>query len=206
MQEQVSAVQQESKPTQMVEKLTTMEKNKMGMLLFIASEAVFFALLIIAYVYYHGPEAGPSAAKNLDIVKTGIFSLFLFASSFTVWRAGKNMEKRNHKGLITWLIITIVLGAVFLVGQGAEYLNLLSQNVTVSSNLFGTTFFTLTGFHGLHVLIGLIMLTILSGLAIAGDFKGPHSAAVEAISLYWHFVDVVWVFVFSVIYLWAFFG
>jgi len=81
---------------------------------------------------------------------------------------------------------------------------LIKQDITINRNVFGTTFFTLTGFHGFHVTVGLIMLLILLGLAIAGDFRGPESDAVESVSIYWHFVDGVWIVVFSVIYLWAF--
>ena len=101
------------------------------------------------------------------------------------------------------LFATVLLGAIFLYGQGREYQRLISQNVTISRNLFGSTFFTLTGFHGLHVFMGLVAITILFGLALAGTFKKPHSVAIEAISLYWHFVDVVWIVIFATVYLWA---
>jgi heme/copper-type cytochrome/quinol oxidase subunit 3 len=188
------------------DRFASMDRNKLGMYLFILSEATFFALLIIAYIYFHGGQTtGPNASNSLDPARSAIFSLFLFASSFTVWRAGKSVERQQHSQVIIWLVATVVLGGVFLVGQGLEYLRLLNQNITVSRNLFGTTFFTLTGFHGLHVFVGLIMLSILAGFAIAGDFKGPRSSAVETVSLYWHFVDVVWVVIFSVIYIWALF-
>jgi heme/copper-type cytochrome/quinol oxidase subunit 3 len=98
-------------------------------------------------------------------------------------------------------ILTIGLGAVFLFGQGREYAQLLREHVTISSNLFGTTFFTLTGFHGLHVLIGLVALAILLGLALAGDFKDPEAPGVGAVGLYWHFVDAVWIVIFTIVYL-----
>jgi heme/copper-type cytochrome/quinol oxidase subunit 3 len=101
-----------------------------------------------------------------------------------------------------WLLVTVVLGAVFLIGQGWEYLRLIGENVTISRNLFGSTFFTLTGFHGLHVFSGLVALAILCGLAAAGWFAGPHSIALETVGWYWHFVDVVWIVIFSIIYLW----
>src|SRR5207253_1207119 len=104
------------------------------------------------------------------------------------------------------LVATIALGAIFLVGQGIEYAGLLSSDVTVSRNLFGTTFFTMTGFHGFHVFVGLVMLTIVAGFAFAGHYKGGRSAALGAISLYWHFVDLVWVVIFSVVYLWSLVG
>lgn len=182
-----------------------MERNKMGMLLFIVSEAVFFILLISTYIFYHreGGE-GPTAANSLDLVKTSIFTAALLASSVTMHFAVSSAKARKHRGLGLWLLATIALGTIFLVGQGAEYLGLIRENVTISRNLFGTTFFTLTGFHGLHVFIGLVMLVILLGLALNRRGHPLKAPAVEVISLYWHFVDVVWIAVFSVIYLWAF--
>jgi heme/copper-type cytochrome/quinol oxidase subunit 3 len=182
-----------------------MANNRMLVGFFIASESIFFLMLILAYVNFHGSETdGPTAVNSLNPVVTGIFSLFLFASSFTIWLAGKSLRNKNHFMLKIWILTTIVLGAVFIFGQGLEWSGLIDKNITISRNVFGTTFFTLTGFHGFHVCVGLIMLSLLLGLALAGDFKGPKSDAVECISLYWHFVDVVWVVVFSVIYLWAF--
>ncbi|HSC35292.1 MAG TPA: heme-copper oxidase subunit III [Thermodesulfobacteriota bacterium] len=182
-----------------------MANNKMLVGFFIASESIFFLMLILAYVNFHGSvTSGPTAVNSLNPVVTGIFSLFLFASSFTIWLAGKSLREKNHFMLKVWILATIALGAVFIFGQGLEWSGLIDKNITISRNVFGTTFFTLTGFHGFHVCVGLIMLSLLLGLALAGDFKGPKSDAVECISLYWHFVDGVWVVVFSVIYLWAF--
>jgi len=179
-----------------------MEKNKIGMLAFIASEATFFLLLIIAYVYYQArPPSGPTAANSLDPLTTGIFSLFLFASSFTIWRAGKSLSAGSRRRFSAWLIATILLGVIFLAGQAAEWSRLISARTTISTNLFGTTFFTLTGFHGAHVLIGLLALAILAVLALSGNVRGPRSAGVETISLYWHFVDLVWVAIYAIIYL-----
>jgi heme/copper-type cytochrome/quinol oxidase subunit 3 len=179
-----------------------MEKNKLGMILFIASESIFFTLLILAYAYFNsGAVSGPTADSSLDPAVTGFVSLFLWSSSFTIWRAGKNLEQGNHSRLGMWLLATIVLGILFLTGQGIEWSHLIGQGATISRNLFGTTFFTLTGFHGLHVLIGLVMLATLFGLTRAGYFKGTQSAGVTVISLYWHFVDAVWIVIFSVVYL-----
>ncbi len=161
-------------------------------------------MLILAYIYFHGQasQGSPSAAStSLDPLRTGIFSLFLFSSSFTVWRAGKALSRRQINRLKLWLLLSILLGAIFLIGQGFEWAHLFSLGASVSANLFGTTFFTLTGFHGLHVLIGLIMLSVLFGLSARGAYTDSHAPSVESISLYWHFVDVVWVVIFSVVYL-----
>jgi heme/copper-type cytochrome/quinol oxidase subunit 3 len=157
--------------------------------------------LILAYLYFNAsPHAGPSA-RDLDLFKTGVFSLCLFASSFTIWRSEVSQRKGNHGAMSAWLAATILLGGIFIVGQGLEYWGLFKSGLTISSNLFATTFFTLTGFHGLHVCVGLIMLLIVLGLALAGDFRKGHSPALEAVGYYWHFVDVVWVFVLTVVYI-----
>ncbi|MCB9419888.1 MAG: heme-copper oxidase subunit III [Ardenticatenaceae bacterium] len=179
-----------------------MEKNKLAMLFFISSEAIFFILLILAYMILHNNVlAGqPTAVSSLDPLKTGIFSLFLLASSFTIWRAEKSLKAGNGR-FRRWLAATILLGIIFLFGQGLEWTSLIGQGVTVSVNTFGTTFFTMTGFHGLHVLIGLVGLAILLAMAARGGFRSPESPAFTALSYYWHFVDAVWVVIFSVVYL-----
>jgi heme/copper-type cytochrome/quinol oxidase subunit 3 len=175
-----------------------MEKNKLGMVLFLASEAVFFTLLIVAYVYLHNRVgSGPSAASSLDPRTTFIYSLFLFASSLTVWLAGRGRARW------LWLLATILLGLVFLAGQALEWARLLGSGTTVSTDLFGTTFFTLTGFHGLHVTIGLIALMILLALTLGGRLSSRRSAALETIAIYWHFVDAVWIVIFAAVYLTA---
>jgi heme/copper-type cytochrome/quinol oxidase subunit 3 len=180
-----------------------MEKTKLAMVCFIFSEANFFLALILAYIYYHVQQmTGPTAASSLAVGRTALFSVALFSSSFTVHRAGRSLHRGRGRSLRLWLLATILLGAIFLVGQGTEYWDLLRRGVTVSRNLFGTTFFTLTGFHGLHVLVGLIALSVLLGLTRAGDLSRRASPAVEAIALYWHFVDAVWVVIFGVVYLW----
>jgi heme/copper-type cytochrome/quinol oxidase subunit 3 len=179
-------------------------KNRLGVILFIASEATFFGLLIFAYVTYHATRGnGPTAAGVLDPVKTGIFSVFLFSSSATMHQAGSSLRRRNRTAGFFWLMVTLAFGATFLVGQGTEYLHLARENVTISRDLFGTTFFTLTGFHGLHVLVGLVLIALVLGLTWAGKRDRPWDDGLDAISLYWHFVDAVWVVIFAVVYLWG---
>jgi heme/copper-type cytochrome/quinol oxidase subunit 3 len=188
----------------MTQRLANININVLGMALFLLNETVFFAVLIVAFVNYQaGVIHPPNAATSLHPYLTLFFSLFLFGSSGTIFMADRSLERKNHTGVVIWLIATVVLGAIFLVGQGIEYLDLLNSNIKPSTNLFGTTFFTLTGFHGLHVFIGLVMLTILVGFALKGDFKNGKSSAMSAISLYWHFVDAVWVVIFSLVYIWA---
>lgn len=181
-----------------------MDKHKMGMLLFIASEAIFFAMLVIAFAFFRsrGQDGGFGPINDLHPLKTGVYSLFLFSSSFSIWRAGRSLPENRRQGS-WWLLATILLGGVFLFGQGLEYRDLLQHNVTVGRSLFGTTFFTLTGFHGLHVFIGLLLLGVIWALAVFGREGEPPRTATESISLYWHFVDIVWIFIFGVVYLWA---
>jgi cytochrome c oxidase subunit III len=189
-----------------VERFVTADPYQFAVTLFLISEGVFFLFLIIAYVYFHGSmNSGPGASNSLNPLKTGIYSVFLIASSFTVRAAEKKLSSGRRRAFEGWLLTTIVLGAIFLVGQGREYFNLYQADVTVSRNVFGTSFFTLTGFHGLHVLLGLIALCILFALALAGGFQTEPSNAIRAVALYWHFVDWIWVVIFSVVYVWALF-
>ncbi|HEX4121860.1 MAG TPA: cytochrome c oxidase subunit I [Verrucomicrobiae bacterium] len=178
------------------------EKNKTSMIVFIVSEGFFFLMLIFAYLYYNYTRSpGPDAASSLDARKTLVFTCCLLASSFTIWRSETAFKRQRHQPMVLWLIATIVLGAIFVIGQGKEYWGLFQRGIVVNTNLFATTFFTLTGFHGLHVCIGLILLMIVLGLMLLGDFKKFRSHALQTIGLYWHFVDAVWVVVFSIIYL-----
>lgn len=181
------------------------DKNKMAMGIFILSESIFFLLLIIAFVNYHtNTGVRMEAARSLHFQSALLFSLFLFASSFTLWRAEASLRRQRRHRVNVWLGLTIALGAVFLFGQGREYYELIHQDVTISRDLFGTTFFTLTGFHGVHVLTGLILLLVALYLASFGRASEPTESALGAIGYYWHFVDVVWVVIFSVVYLWTF--
>ena len=184
-----------------------MNKIRFAMLLFVASESVFFILLMGAYVVYHATSpSAADASRYLDIPRMAVFSVALFSSSFTMWRAGIGFRTGMPRAALAWLAATIALGASFLAGEGAEYVSLIGKNVTVNRDLFGTTFFTLTGFHGLHVFIGLVMLAALFGIGLKRGIEvtsGPLAGALEGITIYWHFVDSVWIFIFAIVYLWA---
>jgi heme/copper-type cytochrome/quinol oxidase subunit 3 len=164
----------------------------LGMGLFIASESLVFLGVVAAYIVFR--EQGLASARaQLEVARTAIFSALLFASSGTVAVA----VARRSPG---WLGLTAALGGIFLGGQGLEYARLLGAGLRPGSEMFGTTFFTLTGLHALHVLVGLVLLGTLLAAASARPRRiGP--APWEAIGLYWHFVDAVWVVVFSVVYL-----
>lgn len=181
------------------------ERNKVGLILFLLSESVFFALLILAYAYYHWTgDVGATAARALDVVRSAFFSLALLGSSGTLWLAELARGGGNRRDTRLWLVATLALGLIFLTGQGFEYANLLRRDITISRDLFGTTFFTLTSFHGLHVAVGLILLGILAWMAFFGARHEPAEPALGCVSLYWHFVDAVWVVIFSVVYLWGY--
>lgn len=176
--------------------------NKLMMRLTIGSEAIFFICLIVTYLFFW--RAGSfqhEAAAHLHLKTTGLFTVLLLASSFTYWRAEKNHQRRNDRGVKGWLLATLVLGSIFLAGQVHEYYKLLGENVWISESAFGSSFYTLTGFHGLHVLIGLIVLVIVLLLVWNGHLQDKRSAIISTVGIYWHFVDVVWVFVFTTVYL-----
>lgn len=181
-----------------------MNKIRLAMLLFVASEAVFFILLIIAYVVYHATSpSAADASRYLDIPRTAVFTACLIASSFTMRQAVIYFSTGRRRPALAWLLATMALGTAFLTGQAGEYVSLFRKDVTISRDLFGTTFFTLTGFHGLHVFIGLIMLGTLFGLELKRGARDRPSKAVEGVSIYWHFVDAVWMVIFPVVYLWV---
>jgi len=166
------------------------------------TEVFFFLSLIMAYVYmvYYGDTRSTKELQALHISTTSLFTLALLGSSLTFYIAERNYLKGNIKQLKTWLIITIILGAIFLVGQGNEYYRLIHEQITLGASIFGTNFFTLTGFHGFHVFVGLILISILLTMAFLGDFKDKNSTVIQTIGIYWHFVDAVWIVVFTIVY------
>lgn len=178
-------------------------KNNGRLLVFflIGSETFFFIALIIAYVYYRNfTDATDTVAQNLDAVRSGIFTLFLIGSSITLI-FGKRALLR--KKLVTYKILmalTIGFGVVFIIGQVTEYIGLYQKQISLHKDVFGSSFFTLTGFHGLHVILGIIALTILFGMSF-GKLKIVAVSAIEGVDVYWHFVDVVWLFVFYFVYI-----
>ncbi|GGG49289.1 cytochrome c oxidase subunit 3 [Bizionia arctica] len=176
-------------------------KGKLIMLIFIFSETFFFIALIIAYVYYRNfSDTTDTVAKSLDAVRAGIFTLFLIASSGTLILSKKALQKKNYKIFKLFMGLTIVLGSVFTFGQITEYIGLYQKQITLSQDIFGSSFFTLTGFHGLHVILGLIALAILFFLSF-GKMKTVTIAGIDGVDVYWHFVDVVWLFVFYFVYI-----
>ncbi len=171
--------------------------------LFIVSEAIFFVLLLASYVIFNtqAGDEGPTARSALNVTRTGAFTVFLLASSATFWLAEQGLRAGNRLRFLGSLGLTILLGIIFLAGQAIEYKGLLANNVTIDRNLFASTFFTVTGFHALHVFAGLVTLGILWIYGYKKIVTTTWHAQVQAVGIYWHFVDVVWIAVFSIIYL-----
>jgi heme/copper-type cytochrome/quinol oxidase subunit 3 len=174
-----------------------------GMALFLASESLFFVALIAAFIYYHYvPSYRADAHKALDPLRTGLYSIALFSSSFTIWRAEVNAKAGNNSRLRVWLLATIALGTTFIVFQVIEFAGLWHRGIQMNSTMFSGMFYTLVGLHGLHVSGGLLMLAVLYGLLIARVLPQPRRP-LATLAIYWHFVDVVWVFIFGIVYLWG---
>ncbi|MGH2461442.1 MAG: cytochrome c oxidase subunit 3 [Chloroflexota bacterium] len=186
-----------------IEAVRRVDPNALGILVFISSEAIFFASLIITYIVARSGSNGGPTAHVLNVGTTAIFTVCLFASSATMERVTAHLHRNDSAGVRRWLLITIALGAIFLIGQGIEYTTLYRDSVTMGTNLWSSAFFTLTGFHGFHVLIGVTSMAIIASLVGPGPDHPRAGSAVHTISYYWHFVDAVWVVIFPVVYLWT---
>ena len=181
------------------EELTGRGINWWGMIFFISSEALIFANLIASYLYLEIRNG--SWQLPTDLTYPLINTFILLGSSIPIRVAGAGIAAGNQRNLKLGLSLTILMGAAFLGGQVYEYSNLFGQHFTPQATIFGSSFFTLTGFHGLHVTIGLIFLIIVLLRSLRGDFTAKKHWAAQAGEMYWHFVDGVWVFVFSIVYL-----
>ncbi len=178
---------------------TGRDMNWWGMIFFITSEALIFANLIASYLYLEIRNG--SWQLPTDLTYPLINTFILLGSSIPIRIAGAGIATGNQRNLKLGLSLTILMGAAFLGGQVYEYSNLFGQHFTPQATIFGSSFFTLTGFHGLHVTIGLLFLIIVLLRSLRGDFTAKKHWAAQAGEMYWHFVDGVWVFVFSLVYL-----
>ena len=171
----------------------------LGMILFIASEVMFFAALFGAYFTIRaGADGWPPAGTHLDVVLPALATGVLVASSATVHLAAAGAENGDRAKTSRWLLITIALGAVFLGAQAVEYSQL---DFSLSDHAYGTLFYSMTGFHGLHVFAGIVTLGLVWVKNARGQISTERSGPVVAASLYWHFVDIVWVLLFATLYL-----
>jgi cytochrome c oxidase subunit 3 len=182
---------------------STLTPSLLGMVLFIASEVMFFGGLFGAYFTISGNarEWPPPGSPELDWHYAAVLTSFLVLSSVTMQLAVWSVRTDNHRRFVGWLVVTLVLGVAFLLGQANEYRMLIEEGMTLRSGVFGSTFFTLTGFHGAHVTGGAIFILIVLMRALGGQFTSHRHDTVEMASYYWHFVDVVWIGLFSTIYL-----
>ena len=175
-------------------------RGKVAMASLIIAEAAIFTIFVVAYLFYVGKSlTGPTPG---EVLETPIFfTICLLSSSLTIHYAGKFLEKGKRNAFLSLWSLTILLGGLFLFGTGQEWHRLIYEHgLTISTNLFGTTYYSLVGLHAFHVTVGMIMLVIVAIFALAGRVDTEHSRRVEVLSLYWHFVDGVWVVVFIVVY------
>ncbi len=181
---------------------TGVTNMKLMMWLFLASDCLFFGAFIAAYLLYRGkPQSGPGPKEMFDIPFTSATSFILLMSSLTMVLALAAIQRGDHRRVRIWLFATAMLGATFIGGQVFEFTEFSRKGLDLSTNLFGSSFYVLTGFHGMHVAVGIIWLLSLWGLSSQGRLKQQHAEKVEVAGLYWHFVDVVWIVIFTVIYL-----
>ena len=175
-------------------------RGRVGMACLIIAEASIFTIFVVAYLFYVGKSlAGPTPR---EVLETPIFyTICLLSSSLTIHFAGKFLERGKRGAFLSLWFLTILLGGLFLFGTGQEWRRLIYKHgLTISTNLFGTTYYSLVGLHAFHVTAGLLMLAIVLLFGLSGRVGPDQSARVDVLSLYWHFVDAVWVVVFTVVY------
>lgn len=176
--------------------------TKFVMWLFLASEVLFFAGLISTYVLLRiVSPAWPDVSELLNVPLVAVNTSLLLISSLTMVYAFAAIEDGNQSRLRIFLIATAVLGTIFVSIQAVEWAQLIGEGVSVSNSVFGSTFYVLTGFHGLHVVIGILFLVLTIYRASRGRYSQAEHDGVELMGLYWHFVDIVWIFLFTIIYL-----
>jgi cytochrome c oxidase subunit 3/cytochrome o ubiquinol oxidase subunit 3 len=166
----------------------------------IIAESAIFTIFIVAYLFYAGKSlTGPTPGEVLS--PPIFFSICLLSSSLTIHLATKRLERGRRGAFLALLSLTILLGGLFLYGTGGEWYRLIYEHgLTISTNLFGTTYYSLVGLHAFHVTAGLLMLSIVLLFGLAGRVSPEQSGRVDVLSMYWHFVDAVWVVVFTVVY------
>jgi cytochrome c oxidase subunit 3 len=175
-------------------------RGKVAMAGLIIAESAIFTIFVVAYLFYLGKSTtGPTPR---EVLETPIFyTICLLSSSLTIHLAAKSLERDYIRLFLGLWLLTIALGGLFLYGTAQEWHRLIYEHgLTISTNLFGTTYYSLVGLHGFHVTAGLIMLLIVAVFALSGRVGVKQSGRIEVLSMYWHFVDAVWVVVFTVVY------
>ena len=193
----VAAHAQDSHPT-----TTGLNSRKMLFWAFLGSECMFFGSLIATYLVYRGrDQVGPHPHEIFNIPFTSFSAFVLLMSSLTMVLALAAVQRGNVRGTRIWLAATALLGMTFVAGQCFEFTEFFFKGLKLQTNLFGCTFFVLTGFHGTHVTVGVIWLWTLFMMAVKGKLGKERALDVEIAGLYWHFVDVVWIAIFTLVYL-----
>jgi|SRR6266550_1363779 cytochrome c oxidase subunit III len=179
---------------------TLPSRRKVAVLCLICTEAALFTIFVVAYIFYIGKSlTGPYPAQELEIPI--LATICLLSSSVTVVLAERAFRRGRTGGFQLWWLITILLAAIFLGSTASEWQRLIFKNhLTISTNLFGTTFYSIVGLHATHVIVGLILLVLVLILSLRGYVRQAHAEHIEMLSWYWHFVDAVWVVVFTVVY------
>lgn len=183
---------------------TGISNTKLAMWLFLASECLLFGGLITTYLLYKIPistEQGPAPKQVYDIPFTSVSSFVLLMSSLTMVLAVSAIERGDHHRMRAWLAGTALLGSTFVAGQIYEFTAFKGEGMGFTTSRSSSAFYTLTGFHGVHVTVGIIMLVSLLLLSLRGKVPQHRAETVETVGLYWHFVDVVWIVIFAVVYL-----
>jgi len=182
---------------------TGLSHEKVGMWAFLGSECLLFGALISTYILYKGQsEPGTvTPADVFDIPYTSVSSFVLLMSSLTMVLALSAIQQGDHRRLRVWLLTTALLGGSFVAGQAYEFTVFTREGLNLRTNLFGSSFYVLTGFHGAHVTIGVLMLLSLWSLSMKGKLPTSRAETVELVGLYWHFVDIVWIVIFTLVYL-----
>ena len=180
---------------------TGLPNTKLAMWLFLSSECLLFGALITTYMLYRGRARPPYPQDVFDIAYTSVSTFILLSSSLSMVLALAAAEKGDDIRMRLWLLTTAFLGMAFVGGQVYEFTVFYEEGLALGTNLFGTTFYILTGFHGVHVTVGILMLLGLVGLSTSRQLPAQRSFPVEMVGLYWHFVDIVWIAIFVLIYL-----
>jgi heme/copper-type cytochrome/quinol oxidase subunit 3 len=182
---------------------TGLSHEKVAMWAFLGSECLLFGALISTYLLYKGQSRRGTISPTdvYDIPYTSVSSFVLLMSSLTMVLALAAIQRGDHRRLRVWLLTTALLGATFVGGQVYEFTVFIKEGLTLSTNLFGSSFYALTGFHGAHVTLGVLMLLSLFSLSLKGRLPTEKAETVELVGLYWHFVDVVWIVIFTLVYL-----
>ncbi len=180
--------------------MPSLSKGRVGMIGLILAESAIFTIFVVAYLFYLGKSLGgpsPKQVLELPVINT----ICLLSSSASITFAVSALRRGREDLFRIWWFVTIALGGYFLAGTAHEWDRLIREGLTITTNLFGTTFYSLVGLHASHVVVGLLALTIVLVFALRGAIKREHAERIEVLALYWHFVDAVWVVVFTVVYI-----